>query len=68
MTPVSYTIYAKVQPKPLVGDEHYPNGCVGIQIGPTPSLTLTELNQLISDLQKIAEEMTPYNGCGKCLS
>jgi hypothetical protein len=54
---VSYTIYAKPQPKPLVGDEHYPDGCVGLHIGPTPSITLTELKQLISDLQLIAEKM-----------
>lgn len=54
---ISYTVYAKRQPKPLVGDEHYPDGCVGITFPPTPSLTRTELVEMIAQLQSIANEM-----------
>lgn len=54
---ISYTIYAKQQPLPLVGDEHYPDGYVGITFPATPSLTYSELHGLIDQLQSIAREM-----------
>lgn len=36
----------------------YPNGRVGMTIQPTPSLSLTELQYLIRELQFIEREMT----------
>lgn len=53
----TYTIYAKVQPRPLVGDEHFPDGSVGITFQPTPNVSHANLLKLISDLQQVADEM-----------
>lgn len=54
---ISYTVYTKQQPLPLVGDEHYPDGCVGITFPHCPSITYSEVQSLIAQLQAIAAEM-----------
>jgi hypothetical protein len=51
------TIYSKREPEPLGIDKSWPDGCVGISFGHLPSLTLTELKQIISDLQDLADKM-----------
>lgn len=51
------TIYAKQQPLPLVGDEHYPDGGVGITFKPTPILSFTELDSIITHLSELRDSM-----------
>lgn len=52
-----YTVYAKQAPLPHIGDEHYPDGGVGITFKPTPNLTVSECYQIAKDLIAVAESM-----------
>lgn len=54
------TVYAKQQPLPLIGDEHYKDGCVGITLtarATMGSLTYSDVVGMIEDLQNIATAM-----------
>lgn len=54
------TVYAKQQPLPLVGDEHYPDGCAGITFSnrsPFACMSYRDVMELIEDLSTVAEAM-----------
>lgn len=53
----SATIYARQQPRPLVGDEHFPNGSVGLQFGDTGNMSTREMRDLVEDLRKVLAQM-----------
>lgn len=57
MKDITYTIYAKQAALPIIGDEHYPDGCVGMTFPNTPSATRTDVLDLIEQLTKIADKM-----------
>lgn len=49
-------LIAKQQPKPLIGDEHYPDGCVCLSLQ-KESFTYEEVYALVAELDKIAMSM-----------
>jgi hypothetical protein len=51
------TIFAKVQARPLIGDEIYPQGCVKITFKPQLSYDVDDLLEMISDLKRLTRDM-----------
>lgn len=56
---INVTVYATKARTPLVGTEHYPDGCAGVLVMPVlGSLTATQALELADDFRKLASLMS----------